>query len=102
MRLLRLAFSPRFVVYSLCILATAVLLVTVLVYPPAFDVAALPLAASVGLAALGTYDVFQARHALRRNYPIAAHLRFLFEAMRPEMRQYFFESDKDGTPFSRD
>jgi glutamate synthase domain-containing protein 2 len=102
MRLLRLAFSPRFVVYTLCILLTAVLLLTVLAYPPAFDVAALPLTASAGLVALGTYDLFQAHHALRRNYPIAAHLRFLFEAMRPEMRQYFFESDKDGMPFSRD
>jgi hypothetical protein len=37
-----------------------------------------------------------------RNYPISAHLRFLLETMRPEMRQYFFESEKDGAPFSRD
>ena len=37
-----------------------------------------------------------------RNYPIAAHLRFLLEKIRPEMRQYFFEDEKDGTPFSRD
>jgi glutamate synthase domain-containing protein 2 len=102
MRLLRLAFSARYIVYTLCILATAAMLATVLAYPPAFEVAALPLAATAGLTVLGSYDLFQARHALRRNYPIAAHLRFLFEAIRPEMRQYFFESDKDGTPFSRD
>jgi glutamate synthase domain-containing protein 2 len=37
-----------------------------------------------------------------RNYPIAAHLRFLLEAIRPEMRQYFFEGEKDGAPFPRD
>jgi glutamate synthase domain-containing protein 2 len=37
-----------------------------------------------------------------RNYPISAHLRFLLEQIRPEMRQYFFESEKDGMPFSRD
>ena len=37
-----------------------------------------------------------------RNYPISAHLRFLLEEIRPEMRQYFFESEKDGMPFSRD
>ena len=37
-----------------------------------------------------------------RNYPIAAHLRFILEAIRPEMRQYFFEGEKDGMPFSRD
>jgi hypothetical protein len=37
-----------------------------------------------------------------RNYPIAAHLRFLLEAIRPEMRQYFFEDEKHGMPFGRD
>src|SRR5712675_659235 len=37
-----------------------------------------------------------------RNYPISAHLRFLLEEIRPEMRQYFFEGEKDGTPFSLD
>ena len=36
-----------------------------------------------------------------RNYPISAHLRFLLEHIRPEMRQYFFESETDGLPFSR-
>jgi glutamate synthase domain-containing protein 2 len=36
-----------------------------------------------------------------RNYPIAAHLRFLLEEVRPEIRQYFLESDTDGLPFDR-
>ena len=44
----------------------------------------------------------QKSHAVLRNYPISAHLRFLLEEIRPEMRQYFFESEKDGMPFSRD
>ena len=51
---------------------------------------------------LGLRDFFQTRHAILRNYPITAHLRFLFEKIRPEMRQYFFEDDKDGLPFPRD
>src|SRR5206468_9537949 len=55
-----------------------------------------------GLAALGTADLIQTRHAVLRNYPIAAHLRFLLESIRPEMRQYFFEDEKHGQPFSRD
>jgi hypothetical protein len=42
------------------------------------------------------------RHSVLLNYPIAAHLRFILEELRPEMRQYFFESEKDGMPFSRD
>ncbi len=53
-------------------------------------------------AAIGVRDLFQLRHSILRNYPIAAHLRFLFENIRPEMRQYFFESEKDGAPFPRD
>jgi hypothetical protein len=36
------------------------------------------------------------------NYPIAAHIRFILEHIRPELRQYFFEAEKDGTPFPRD
>ncbi len=54
------------------------------------------------LAALGTWDLLQSRHAVLRNYPITAHLRFLFEDIRPELRQYLFEGEKDGAPFPRD
>ena len=56
----------------------------------------------LGMVALGLHDLRQTRHAVLRNYPVAAHLRFLLEAIRPEMRQYFFEGDKDGAPFPRD
>ena len=51
---------------------------------------------------IGLHDLRQTRHAVLRNYPVAAHLRFFLESIRPEMRQYFFEGDKDGTPFPRD
>ena len=54
------------------------------------------------LTVLGVHDLIQTRHAILRNYPIAGHLRFLLERVRPEIRQYFFEGDKDGAPFSRD
>ncbi len=50
----------------------------------------------------GIYDLVQRRHSILRNYPLLAHLRFFFEAIRPEMRQYFFEDDKEGRPFPRD
>jgi len=39
--------------------------------------------------------------AILRNYPVIGHLRFLLEFIRPEMRQYFIESDSEATPFSR-
>ena len=53
------------------------------------------------LAALGWHDVVQTRHAVLRNYPVIGHLRFLLEFIRPEIRQYFIESDREAIPFSR-
>ncbi|SHK03978.1 FMN-binding glutamate synthase family protein [Hymenobacter psychrotolerans] len=46
-------------------------------------------------------NVRQATHSLLRNYPLLGYLRYLFESIRPELRQYFFESDLDGRPFNR-
>ena len=102
MGMIRLAFTPRFIVYTLSILLTTALLLSVLAYPSAIDLAAVPLVVFAGFAILGTRDLIQTRHAVLRNYPISAHLRFLLERIRPEMRQYFFEDEKDGRPFSRD
>lgn len=59
-------------------------------------------AGMTALFALGIHDLLQTRHAILRNYPIAAHMRFMLEGFRPEIRQYFFEGDKDGAPFPRD
>jgi glutamate synthase domain-containing protein 2 len=53
------------------------------------------------LSALGLWDMLQSAHSLRRNYPILANLRFLLEEIRPEIRQYFLESELDGAPFNR-
>jgi len=53
------------------------------------------------LVALGVFDLAQQRHAILRNYPLWGHLRFLFEFIRPEIRQYFVENDTDEKPFSR-
>lgn len=50
---------------------------------------------------LGLRDVRQTRHSVLRNYPVIGHLRFLLEFIRPEMRQYFIESDNEAAPFSR-
>jgi glutamate synthase domain-containing protein 2 len=50
---------------------------------------------------LGWRDVRQTRHSVLRNYPVIGHLRFLLEFIRPEMRQYFIESDNEAAPFSR-
>jgi glutamate synthase domain-containing protein 2 len=49
----------------------------------------------------GILDLRQTRHALLRNYPVSGWLRFILENFRPEIRQYFLESDTEELPFSR-
>ncbi|QCK86191.1 FMN-binding glutamate synthase family protein [Phreatobacter aquaticus] len=56
---------------------------------------------SAALTAIGVRDILQEKHAVRRNYPILANIRYLLEEIRPEIRQYFLESETDGTPFNR-
>ena len=102
MRVINLAFEARFAFVT---------------WPAVIGVACLVLAAFIpdwrggvfaifvvcaGVLALALRDMTQTRHAILRNYPVAAHLRFILEKIRPEMRQYFFEGEKDGAPFPRD
>ena len=53
------------------------------------------------LSAVGLYGLLQSRHAVLRNYPILGNIRYLVEAIRPEIRQYLLESDSEQLPFSR-
>ncbi len=55
----------------------------------------------LALGVLGLVDVMQKHQSIRRNYPILGNLRFFLEFIRPEIRQYFFESNTDAEPFSR-
>jgi glutamate synthase domain-containing protein 2 len=64
-------------------------------------VAAILFVVALGFSALGILDITQKQHSLKRNYPILANLRFLLEKIRPEIRQYFLESDVDGRPYNR-
>jgi len=54
-----------------------------------------------GLTYLGWVDSRQTKRSILRNYPVIGHVRFLLEYIRPEMRQYFLESDNEAAPFSR-
>ena len=100
--MLKLPIEPRFLALTLSIAATVLLAVLTAAFPAWWAVFLLPLLAAGGLALVGIRDLTQTRHAVLRNYPILAHLRFLLEQIRPEMRQYFFEDEKSGTPFARD
>ena len=54
------------------------------------------------LIGLGLYDYAQTSHAVLRNFPLIGHGRYLLELIRPEIYQYFIESETDGVPFGRD
>ncbi len=94
--------ESRFLAFSLSVgLALAALVAATLL--PETRTLLYVLAGVFGVVALiGVRDLLQARHSILRNYPIIGHLRFMFEAIRPEIRQYFFEDDKEGAPFPRD
>src|SRR3982074_3966160 len=102
METLMLPFSPRYVVMTICAVVTALLLALGIFDRKVLDLVLIPIVIFGALTLLGIRDLTQKSHAVLRNYPISAHLRFLLEEIRPEMRQYFFESEKDGMPFSRD
>ncbi|MBU8541258.1 FMN-binding glutamate synthase family protein [Falsiroseomonas tokyonensis] len=97
-----LILSPRYILLTLVVLATLSIVLGLLLAPGAWPWLLPLLLLAGGLSALGFRDLFDPTHAILRSYPIAAHLRFLMEEIRPEMRQYFFEDEKHGTPFSRD
>jgi glutamate synthase domain-containing protein 2 len=102
METLMMPFSPRFIILTICCVVT-VLLIGIGIYDhKVIDIVIIPILIFGGLSLLGFRDLLQQNHAVLRNYPISAHIRFLLEEIRPEMRQYFFESEKDGMPFSRD
>ena len=67
----------------------------------AFNIGGVAALVCLFLLGLGWRDTHQRRHSVLRNYPVIGHLRFLLEFIRPEMRQYFIESDSEAAPFSR-
>ncbi|MFZ5546928.1 MAG: FMN-binding glutamate synthase family protein [Pseudomonadota bacterium] len=67
----------------------------------AFDMGGLLALLGAAGVVTGLRDMQQTRHSILRNYPVIGHLRFLLEFIRPELRQYFIESDNEAAPFSR-
>jgi len=90
--------SPlRYSTLALCVVVLLLSLFTMIGFGRGF----LWFLGSGALVALGVYDLLQPHHAVLRNYPILGHLRFALEFIRPEIRQYFIESDTEAQPFSR-
>jgi glutamate synthase domain-containing protein 2 len=90
--------SPRHIAPLLAVLVLIGSLAAALAWSPDWWIV---VAIAALLCALALYDLFQTGHAIRRNYPIVGNLRWLVEAIRPELRQYLFESENEAAPFSR-
>ena len=101
MRHLLLPFTPRYIVLTLAIAGTAFAALSGATHKLSVHLA-FPLVLFGFFSLVGMRDLIQTKHAILRNYPIAAHIRFILEHIRPELRQYFFENEKDGMPFPRD
>ena len=86
----------RYIVFAACCLVTVAGIPLAITYTwlwPIVLVAAL-------LTLVGIVDLIQTDYAVRRNYPVIGNLRYLFQALRPELRQYLFEADTEQLPFS--
>ncbi|GAB5400072.1 MAG: FMN-binding glutamate synthase family protein [Aureisphaera sp.] len=46
-------------------------------------------------------DIIQRRHTIQHNFPIIGHIRYIFESIGPEMRQYFVANNREELPFNR-
>lgn len=55
----------------------------------------------VPLLIIGIYDIAQKKHAIKNNFPVIGRLRYLLESFRPEIQQYFVETETEGTPINR-
>ena len=90
-------FPIRYLTWILC---AVVMLIGAFTQVVAHTGGVLALLGLVGVI-VGIRDVRQRRHSILRNYPVIGHMRFFFEFIRPEMRQYFIEGDNEAAPFSR-
>ncbi|NVB41335.1 FMN-binding glutamate synthase family protein [Pseudenhygromyxa sp. WMMC2535] len=90
--------SPRAWFWLASIVAIGTIAGLALLWPPIL-IAYLVI---IPLFLVGIYDFFQTKHAILRNFPVIGHGRYLLEAIRPEINQYFIESNTDGMPFDRE
>jgi hypothetical protein len=72
MRYLLLPFTPRYILLTIALLGTLALAAIAALDPETLPALSLPLAILGGLLLLGICDLIQTRHAILRNYPIAA------------------------------
>ncbi|NBA84196.1 FMN-binding glutamate synthase family protein [Emticicia sp. CRIBPO] len=53
------------------------------------------------LVLLGVSDILQKKHTIKNNFPLIGRFRYILEDFRPEIMQYFVETDTEGSPINR-
>lgn len=86
----------KFIVLSITVPVATLVLAKY--WPPAYWLFVL----FVPIILLGLYDLIQRKHTILRLYPVIGHMRYVFEFIRPEIQQYFVESDTNGHPINRE
>ena len=90
--------NVRAIFWGICVAVLGTIAALAQVWPPAWWA----LTVALPLLLLGIYDQVQTKHAILRNYPVVGHGRYLMESIRPEINQYFIESQTSGRPFNRE
>ncbi|MEE9350393.1 MAG: FMN-binding glutamate synthase family protein [Flavobacteriaceae bacterium] len=88
-------FREKFILLSIVIIAV-VIAISQVWHPIIWSLIVI-----VPLVLMGVYDYFQRKHAIRRNYPLIGRMRYVLESIRPEIMQYFVETDTQGRPLNR-
>jgi glutamate synthase domain-containing protein 2 len=90
-------YPVRYTALALCVFGALLSLFTLV----AFGIGGWVFLICTGLSLMGWWDLRQTQKSVLRNYPVIGHMRYTLEKIRPEIRQYFLESDTEATPFSR-
>ena len=88
---------PRIIFYWISAISLALVAGLYWVWPPVLFLLILV----VPYIGIGIYDI-RSPHNVLGNYPVIGHLRYFFEFIAPELRQYFVETNQSGRPFNRE
>jgi glutamate synthase domain-containing protein 2 len=50
---------------------------------------------------IGLRDLIQKKHTIRNNFPVIGNIRYWFESIGPELRQYIVANNREELPFNR-
>ena len=83
-------------------IAATILILALILIAPVWPPILWSLVVIAPLIAVGLHDVWQTKHTILRNFPVIGHGRYWLEKIRPEIQQYFVESNIDARPIERE